>query len=147
MAARAALLAAALPLLAPAASAAQDAPRTDPEVGSPSEAVYAIPFEEARRDAAPGVLPGNAVRTENSVGSSSRVPGRGADPSADDPSADPERRAERRRERRREAARAATRISGEPSATATTTLLLLVVAIAAAGGAGAGRLVGRRARL
>ena len=32
-------------------------PSTDPEIGSPSEAVYGIPLEEARRDAAPRGVP------------------------------------------------------------------------------------------
>lgn len=134
--------------LGPTTALAADPPRTDPEVGTPAEAVYGIPLEEARRDAAPGIRPGTSIRTDNAVGSSSRVPGlAGAHAAGDDEEADPERLQERRRERRREAARAATRISGEPSRPATALLLVLVVGIAAAGGVGAGRLVGRRARL
>jgi hypothetical protein len=144
---RTVLLAAALLFTVPAAALAQDPPRTDPEVGSPAEAVYGIPLEEARRDAAPRALPGTAIRTEQGVGSSARVPGSGDGTPADDPAVDPERVAERQRDRRREAARAATRISGEPSAVATATVLVLLVAVAAGGGVGAGRLVGPRSRL
>lgn len=63
-----------LSLALPSVAAAQ-APRTDPEAGSPSEAIYGIPLEEARRDAAPRPEPGSAIRSENGVGSSARVPG------------------------------------------------------------------------
>jgi hypothetical protein len=141
-----AVLAVALLLLVPAPAAADDPPRTDPEIGSPSEEVYGIPLEEARRDAAPRIVPEAAIRTELGVGSSARVPGRGQDPRADPPG-DPDRRAERVRKRRRQAAQAATRLSGDSSAAATTLLLVLVVGIASTGGVAAGRLIGRRARL
>lgn len=143
---RSLLLAGVLLLMLPAASGAQEPPRTDPEVGSPAEAVYGIPLEEARRDAAPGVVPGTAIRTEQGVGSSANVPGIADDPSmGSEP--DPETVAARERERRRVAARAAARISGEPSTVATAAVLVLVVAIAAAGGVAAGRLTGARTRL
>lgn len=135
-----------LALLAPAAAVAQEAPRTDPEVGSPAETVYGIPLEEARRDAAPSVVPDATVRSDTGVGSSARVPGR-RDDGRPGREGDPERAAERRRERRSMEARAATRIAGEPSPVATATMLVLLVAIAAAGGVGAGRVVGPRARL
>lgn len=134
-------------LLAPGAALAADPPRTDPEVGTPAEAVYGIPLEEARRDAAPDIRPGTSIRTENAVGSSAHIPGLGRAPSADDREVDRERLSAQRARRQREATRAATRISGDPSPPATAVLLVLVVATAAAGGVGTGRLVGRRARL
>lgn len=134
-------------LFLPTSAAADDPPRTDPEIGSPSEEVYGIPLEEGRRDAAPRIVPEAAIRTEQGVGSSTRVPGRGPDQRGGEPTGDPERRAERLRERRRQAAQAATRLSGDPSAASTALLLVLVVGIATAGGAAAGRLVGRRAQL
>lgn len=137
----------ALLLLLPAPAAAEDPPRTDPEIGTPSEEIYGIPLEEARRDAAPRILPEAAIRTEMGVGSSAHVPGRGPDPRGKGSAGDPERRAERQRKRRRQAALAATRLSGDPSPAATTLLLVLVVGIASAGGVAAGRLIGRRARL
>jgi hypothetical protein len=130
-------------LSSPARAAAQEAPRTDPEVGSPAEAVYGIPLEEARRDAAPGILPDATVRSDRGVGSSARVPGGGGDGSPDEP----EVTTERQRQRLRQAARAAERVSGEPSAAATVTLLVLVVGTAAVGGVGVARLVGSRYRL
>jgi hypothetical protein len=134
-------------LSSPARAAAQDAPRTDPEVGSPAEAVYGIPLEEARRDAAPGILPDATVRSDRGVGSSARVPGGGGDGSADESEVAPEVTTERQRQRLRQAARAAERVSGEPSAAATVTLLVLVVGTAAVGGVGVARLVGSRYRL
>jgi hypothetical protein len=127
----------------PGAAHAQG-PSTDPEIGSPSESVYGIPLEEARRDAAPRGVPGSAIRTENTGGSSSRVPGRRGGLVADNPEIDPKRLAERRRARRREAIQVATRLSGDPSATGTTLMLLLVVAIALGGGLMAGRLLSWR---
>lgn len=136
------LLTAALLATLPTAAYAQATPRTDPEVGSPAEAVYGIPLEEARRDAAPRIRPGTAIRTELGVGSSARIPGLRPPPGEADPVD-----AERERKRRRQAARAAERISGEPTAAATAAVVVLVVGIAAAGGVGAGRLAGRRARL
>jgi hypothetical protein len=128
---------------APAAAAAQGT-STDPEIGSPSEAVYGIPLEEARRDAAPRGVPGSAIRTENTGGSSARVPGRRGGLIADNPHIDPERLAERRQARRREAVQVATRVSGDPSGIGTTLLLVLVVALAAVGGLFAGRLLSWR---
>lgn len=141
-----AALAAAFALLLPASAGAQEAPRTDPEVGSPAESVYGIPLEEARRFAAPGILPDTTVRSEMGVGSSARVPGR-RDRPADEQAVDPERAAQRERQRRRQAARAATRIAGEPSGVASVTMLVLLVGIAVAGGVGASRLVGPLSRL
>lgn len=129
----------------PGAAHAQ-VPSTDPEIGSPSESVYGIPLEEARRDAAPRGVPGSAIRTENTGGSSARIPGRRGGLVADNPGIDPERLSERRRERRREAVRVATRLSGDPSATGTTLMLVLVVAIALGGGLMAGRLLSWRPR-
>jgi hypothetical protein len=89
-------------------------------------------------------VPGSAIRTENTGGSSSRVPGRRGGLVADNPEIDPKRLAERRRARRREAIQVATRLSGDPSATGTTLMLLLVVAIALGGGLMAGRLLSWR---
>jgi hypothetical protein len=136
-----AALAVTLLLGMPATAAAEEPPRTDPEVGSPAEAVYGIPLEEARRDAAPHGIPGTAIRTEQGVGSSAEVPGDSGGPAA---GLDPETVAESERARRREAARAAARVSGEPSGVATAALLVLVVGIAAAGGIGASRRAGAR---
>ncbi len=119
-------------------------PSTDPEIGSPSEAVYGIPFEEARRDAAPRGVPGSAIRTENTGGSSGRVPGRRGGLLARDPDIDPERLAQRRQQRRREAVQVATRMSGDPSATGTTVLIVLLVGTALGGGLMAGRMLSWR---
>lgn len=129
----------------PGGAAAQGT-STDPEIGSPSEAVYGIPLEEARRDAAPRGVPGSAIRTENTGGSSARVPGRRGGLVADNPDIDPERLAERRQARRRAAVQVATRLSGDPSGIGTTLLLLLVVGLAAGGGLFAGRLLSWRPR-
>jgi hypothetical protein len=60
---------------APAAVAAE--PPTDPRPGSPSEAVYGIQVDRARRDAAPGGRSGQASRSEQGVGASAIVPGTG----------------------------------------------------------------------
>lgn len=134
-------------LTAPASAPAQDAPRTDPEAGSPAETVYGIPLERARRDAAPNLVPDSAIRTEMGVGSSERVPGqRWQRPEGRLPPDSP--RVQRRRmERRAAAAEASSRISGSPSPVATALLIVLVVATAGGGGILTGRLVGRRARL
>jgi hypothetical protein len=135
---------AALLLAIPAQAGAQEAPRTDPELGSPSEDVYGIPLEEARRDAAPGPFPGSAIRSENAYGSSEEVPGQERthggreDPGGEGPGAGGGAR-------RIEGAQAAARLSGDPSPVATGLLLALIVATAAAGGALAARLAGRRA--
>lgn len=134
-------------LLLPAGAAAQDAPRTDPEVGSPSEAVYGIPLEEARRDAAPNLVPDSAIRTENGVGSSAEVPGHRAEDPRGGPPSEPRRARVRRRERREAIAEAGSRIAGRPSPVGTAAVLVLVVALAGAGAALTGRLVGPRARL
>lgn len=135
--------AAALLALTPVGATAQDAPRTDPEVGSPSEAIYGIPLEESRRDAAPDLIPGSAIRTENGVGSSAEVPGQRSERGGEGRGARPERR----RRVRADAAQASARLSGDPSTAATTALIALVIAIPIAGGVMVGRLVGRRARL
>jgi hypothetical protein len=132
------LLAAALLLVFPAGAWAQEAPRTDPQVGSPAEAVYGIPLEEARRDGAPGALPEPAIRSENGVGSSSIVPGTAHDLPADS-DAGREARGGRRETRRLDPELASTRLSGDPAPGPMILLLLLVVLIAAAGGAFAGR--------
>ena len=54
---------------------AADQPPTDPRPGSPSEAVYGIQVDRARRDAAPGGRSGPASRSEIGVGTSVIVPG------------------------------------------------------------------------
>lgn len=69
------VLAACLGLAIGAAEAPAKGPPTDPRPGSPSEAVYGIPLERARRDAAPGGRSGQASRSEMGVGSSALVPG------------------------------------------------------------------------
>ncbi len=89
-------------------------------------------------------MPGSAIRTENTGGSSSRIPGRRGGLLATDPEIDPERLSERRQARRREAVQVATRLSGDPSATGTTLMLVLVVAIALGGGLMSGRLLSWR---
>lgn len=146
---RSVALFAALLLLLPAPARAQEAPRTDPEVGSASEAVYGIPLEEARRDAAPGVMPGPALRTENGVGSSSAIPGQRPDCRARKGRSARSLEVERRRKRRceREAAQVAATLAGEPSPVAAGLLVAMVLGVATGGGLLAGRLVGRRARL
>ncbi len=62
------VLAACLGLAIGAAEAPAKGPPTDPRPGSPSEAVYGIPLERARRDAAPGGRRGQASRSEMGVG-------------------------------------------------------------------------------
>jgi hypothetical protein len=68
------LLLAALALPSTALAASKEPP-TDPLPGSPSEAVYGIQVDRARRDAAPGGRSGQASRSEQGVGTSSIVPG------------------------------------------------------------------------
>jgi hypothetical protein len=131
------LACAALCLAPPAAASAADPPRTDPELGSPAESVYGIPLEEARRDAAPGMPAGSAIRTENGVGASGRVPG-----GADDRRRGGEGR-DRRREARADADRAAAQLSGTPSGPATYLMIALVAAVAMTGGALSARLTRR----
>lgn len=140
-------------LLALPTAATAQAPRTDPEAGSPSETIYGIPLEEARRDASPRPEPGSAIRSENGVGSSARVPGVDLEAAArgtalgDDASVGPKgegkttsgggaQRPDSRGAPELAAAEAA------PSAVGTWSLLVLTVVIAA----GAGVVAGRRAR-
>lgn len=60
---------------APLPAAAQNPP-ADPPAGSPSEAVYGLQLDRARRDAAPGARTGPALRDpEGGIGSSPVVPG------------------------------------------------------------------------
>jgi hypothetical protein len=68
------LLVAALALPSTPVATAKEPP-TDPLPGSPSEAVYGIQVDRARRDAAPGGRSGQASRSEQGVGTSSIVPG------------------------------------------------------------------------
>jgi hypothetical protein len=76
--------------LLPAGAAAQSS--SDPAAGSPPSAVYQIPFEKGRTDAAPrrkdsgdsnadasGSKGGSLYRSENDFGSSSEVPGSASD--------------------------------------------------------------------
>jgi hypothetical protein len=132
---RALLLAAALLPALPATALAQAAPRTDPEVGSPAEAVYGIPLEEARRDGAPGAVAESAIRSENGVGSSAVVPGTARDPGSDDPRRSPRGGGAPALEPEL----ASNRLSGEPTAAPVILLVVLVLAIAVGGGALAGR--------
>ena len=129
-------------LLLPQPALAANAPRTDPEAGSPSEAIYGIPLEEARREAAPDASDGSAIRSDNGVGSSARVPGlevaRGvarAGPKGERP-----RRALERRSRA--PAPATVPRAGVPSEASTMLLLVLTIVIAV----GAGMVAGRRTR-
>ncbi len=69
------VVAALLGLAIGAGEAPATGPPTDPRPGSPSEAVYGIPLDRARRDAAPGGRSGQASRSELGVGSSALVPG------------------------------------------------------------------------
>lgn len=62
-------------LVSAAPSVAQQEPPTDPLPGSPSEAVYGLQVDRARRDAAPGGRSGQASRSEQGVGTSTIVPG------------------------------------------------------------------------
>jgi len=137
----------------PAVSSAAETPRIDPEAGSPSDAIYGIPLEEARRDAAFEEA-GSAIRSENGVGSSTRVPGLGPSDALD-------------RRRQREAALgpkgskrggrplpvpdprprrlkpiAASAVEPAPSALASVTLIVLTILVAGA----AGVFLGRRSR-
>jgi len=120
----------ALLLASPAGAWAQGAPRTDPEIGSPSESVYGIPLEEARRDGAPGAVLESTIRSENGVGSSSIVPGTARD--RPDGARGPKLQ-------RVDTEAASNQLSGDPSPFATVLLLVLVVVLAAGGGAVAGR--------
>lgn len=134
-------------LAAPGVAHGQDAPRTDPEAGSPAETVYGIPLERARRDAAPNLIPSSVIRSETGVGSSERVPGQRSERPEGRLPPDSRKVQRRRMERRAAAAEASSRIAGSPSPVASGLLLLLVVVTAAGGGVVTGRLVGRRARL
>lgn len=146
---RVVLLAVLLLAALPAGAGAQEAPRTDPEAGSPSEAIYGIPLEEARRDASPRPEPGSAIRSENGVGSSARVPGVELEAAArgralaGDPSVGP--KGEGRPGSRADGARRAPELAAAeaaPSAVGTWSLLVLTLFI----GAGAGVVAGRRGR-
>jgi hypothetical protein len=90
------LLAAVLAVAAlPAAARAQSPGANDPEAGSPSGAIYEIPLDTARGDAAPRSggsgdaappaggtgAPDSPIRSENGFGSSSQVPGATVDAS------------------------------------------------------------------
>jgi hypothetical protein len=61
----------------PAAVYAQDPGANDPSADSPSGAIYEIPLEGAREDAAPARPAGavSPIRTDNGFSSSSEVPG------------------------------------------------------------------------
>ncbi len=128
--------------MVPAASSAQEAPRIDPEAGSPAETIYGIPLEEARREAAPRAGGGSAVRSELGVASSARVPGgragrprSGSGPSGAGPKGQRRPEGESRRARPKPASSSAP----APSATGTWSLLVLTVLLAAGAGMVAAR--------
>lgn len=123
--------------MVPAASAAQEAPRIDPEAGSPAETIYGIPLEEARREAAPKDGGGSAVRSELGVASSPRVPGgrvgrarSGPGPSGAGP------KGQRRSGGESRPARPKPASSKAPAPSAAGTWSLLVLTVLLAGGAG-----------
>jgi hypothetical protein len=109
-------------LLVPAApSAAAEEPPTDPLPGSPSEAVYGIQVDRARRDAAPGGRSGQASRSEQGVGTSTIVPGTPREREAGGIGAPPE--------------------GGDRSGVAVTALLILLAVVALGSGFVAARAV------
>ena len=137
---RALAVVAALSLVPPASAAGQEAPRTDPEIGSPSESMYGIPLEEARRDAAPNGGPDSTIRSENGVGSSAVVPGtRRETPGTERPEGRGRGRPSDPVRRRLSTETAARELAGEPAPGPTILLLALVVMVAAGGGLLAGR--------
>jgi hypothetical protein len=121
-------------LFAPNSAAAQTG--DDPAAGSPPRAVYQIPLEGARRDAAPrkgdsdagpagtggsgGSTSGSTYRSENNFGSSSHIPGAAAAVTDPQPSVD----------------------EGETSVPAAVSLLALI----AVAGVGIGVIAGRSRR-
>jgi hypothetical protein len=117
-------LAAVLALAAlPAAAQAQDPGANDPEAGSPSGAIYEIPLDTARGDAAPRSGDGGAdpaagsdspLRSENGFGSSSEVPGAGVTATTDGTSGSGSGRSDRQDTNRSDAP--AGRQSGEGGA-------------------------------
>lgn len=136
------LLTAALLATLPTAAYAQETPRTDPEVGSPAEAVYGIPLEEARRDAAPDASDGSAIRSENGVGSSARVPG--LDVARGEARAGPKGERPRRALERRSRGPAPATVPAVDAPTEGGVVLLLGLTILIA--VGAGMVAGRRPR-
>ena len=139
---RALAFAAALLLMLPASASGQEAPRTDPEIGSPSESVYGIPLEEARRDAAPNAVPDSTIRSENGVGSSAIVPGTRRDrPGTERPEGRGRGRPSDPVPRRVATESASSELSGDPAPIPTMLLLARVVLV----GVGGGVLAGRRA--
>ena len=91
------LLAFASAATAPGALAQDPEVHTDPDFGSPAGALYEIPLERGRGDAAPlpggggtgaaaapqGAAPASPIRSENGFGSSSTVPGAPSGDTAD----------------------------------------------------------------
>lgn len=96
-------------------------PPTDPRPGSPSEAVYGIQVDRARRDAAPGGRSGPASRSEIGVGTSVIVPGTPREGQTGGPGPAPE--------------------GGDRSGVATGLMLFLLAAVALGSGAVASRAV------
>ncbi len=129
-------------MLFPQAAFAANAPRTDPEAGSPSEAIYGIPLEEARRDAAPDASDGSAIRSENGVGSSARVPG--LDVARGNARAGPKGERPRRALERRSRGPAPASIPAVDAPTEAGVVLLLGLTILIAVGAGTVAARGRR---
>lgn len=128
-------------LLLPQPALAANAPRTDPEAGSPSEAIYGIPLEEARREAAPDASDGSAIRSENGVGSSARVPGLEAARGVARAGAKGERPRRALERESRDAAPAAVPAADDPTEAGVVLLVALTILIAA----GTGMIAGRRA--
>jgi cobalamin biosynthesis Mg chelatase CobN len=85
-----------LAALMPAAAHGQDPGANDPDADSPSGAIYEIPLDSARKDAAPRSSPDesapapaptqepSSIHSENGFGSSSTVPGADEPPTEDE---------------------------------------------------------------
>ncbi|MEA2347936.1 MAG: hypothetical protein QOG62_1723 [Thermoleophilaceae bacterium] len=102
---------------------AAERPPTDPRPGSPSEAIYGIQVDRARRDAAPGGRSGQASRSELGVGTSAIVPGTAREGVLGGPGPAPE--------------------GGDRSGVAVGLMLILLTAVALGSGAVAARAIRR----
>jgi hypothetical protein len=109
-------------VLAAAPAGAVERPPTDPRPGSPSEAIYGIQVDRARRDAAPGGRSGQASRSELGVVTSTIVPGTPRERATGGPGPAPE--------------------GGDRSGVAVTALLVLLAGVALGSGFVAVRAVG-----
>jgi hypothetical protein len=136
--------------LTPAPAEAQDPPADDPGRGSPSGAIYAIPLDDARGDAAPrsggeahaSPESTSAIRSENGFGSSSAVPGAAGGEARVRPGAESDRRdgAPAGSSASAKLIRSSGQVSAEPSAPRAVLLLGLAVVVAVGLGVAARRI-------